>query len=79
MRTIKGKQNKLESILALCMPDAGLISLINQEHLNIKKNYKSLPIKGGRSHAKNKCRKLRKTQMANENLQISNSLLLKNM
>lgn len=50
MRTIKGKQNKLESRLALYMPDAGLISLINQEHLNIKKNYKSLPIKGGTRH-----------------------------
>lgn len=50
MRTIKGKQNKLESRLALYMPDAGLISLINQEHLNIKKNYISLPIKGGTHH-----------------------------
>lgn len=39
---------------------------------NINKNYKSLPIKGGgdhkqRPHAGNS---LRKTQMANENLQI---------
>lgn len=52
------------------MPDPGLTSLINQEHLNIK-NYKSLLVKkrerGQRTCAGNSPRK---TQMAHENLQI---------
>lgn len=73
MRIIKVKQNKLESIFALHMPNPGLLSLINQEHLNINLNYKSLPNKRGgvrhteRTRAENS---LRKTLMANENLQI---------
>lgn len=45
MRAIKGKQKKLESIFALYLPDPRLVSLINQEHLNINKNYKRLPTK----------------------------------
>lgn len=78
----KGKQNKLESILVQYTPDPGLIPLTDQEnYITIKawwfrgtisiRIIKVYQLKGGdhkrRPHAGNS---LRKTQMANETLQI---------
>lgn len=92
MRKIKGKQNKLELILVQYMPDPGWIPLIDQENYIIIEAWrfrgtisiriiKAYQLKEGgdhkqRPHAGNS---LRKTQMANENLQIWNLLLLKDM
>lgn len=45
MRAIKNKRN-WNQLFAL--PDPELLSLLNQKRLNIKKNYKGLPILKGR-------------------------------
>lgn len=57
MRATKNKRN-WNQLFALYMPDPELLSLLNQKHLNIKKNYKSLPIL--KREANNRCRKFMK-------------------